>query len=135
MLKRKAEYRAKLPDIEKTLNVLNHLISKKGTGETLDATFSLADNVYAKASVEPKDTVCLWLGANVMVEYSYAEAHTLLSTNYKNAQEKLGTVVEDLDFLRDQIIITEVGIARVFNHNVRERRNAKRLADAAGASA
>ena len=32
---------------------------------------------------------------------------------------------EDLAFLRDQIITSEVNIARVFNHDVRVRRAAK----------
>jgi hypothetical protein len=32
------------------------------------------------------------------------------------------TVNEDLGFLRDQIITSEVNIARVFNHDVRIRR-------------
>ena len=35
------------------------------------------------------------------------------------------TVNEDLAFLRDQIITSEVNIARVFNHDVRVRRAAK----------
>jgi hypothetical protein len=31
-------------------------------------------------------------------------------------------IEEDLSFLRDQIITTEVNIARIFNHDVRRRR-------------
>ena len=35
--------------------------------------YILADGVFARAHVEPRDSVCLWLGANVMVEYSFEE--------------------------------------------------------------
>jgi hypothetical protein len=38
------------------------------------------------------------------------------------------TVNEDLGFLRDQIITSEVNIARVFNYDVRVRRAAKEAA-------
>ena len=39
----------------------------------------MADNVYAKAHVDPsQDRVCLWTGANVMVEYSHKEAEQVL---------------------------------------------------------
>ena len=33
--------------------------------------------------------VCLWLGANVMLEYSYEEAVGVLETSLGNAREKL----------------------------------------------
>ncbi|KUF89105.1 hypothetical protein AM588_10002043 [Phytophthora nicotianae] len=37
----------------------------------------------------------------------------------------VGQIEEDLSFLRDQIITTEVNIARIFNHDVRRRRQEK----------
>ena len=36
--------------------------------------------------------VCLWLGANVMVEYSYNEAETLLVSNLAQAEAKMASV-------------------------------------------
>lgn len=44
--------------------------------------------------------VCLWLGANVMLEYSLDEAEELLRGNQSTAQSTLKKVDEDLDFLR-----------------------------------
>jgi prefoldin subunit 5 len=35
--------------------------------------FELADQIYARATVKDANAVCLWLGANVMVEYSLEE--------------------------------------------------------------
>ena len=74
---------------------------------------------------------CLWLGANVMVEYPYAEAIDILELSLKNAKLRLDICDEDLDQLRDQIITVEVNMARVFNYDVKRRREDK---DAAAAS-
>lgn len=40
--------------------------------------YQLADNIFAKARVKPVNTVNLWLGANVMLEYELQEAIALL---------------------------------------------------------
>lgn len=40
--------------------------------------FSLSDQVYARAKVENVDSVGLWLGAGVMVEYDLDDAKALL---------------------------------------------------------
>jgi hypothetical protein len=48
-----------------------------------------ADTIYAKAEVACDGRVCLWLGANVMLEYSYEEAVGVLETSLGNAREKL----------------------------------------------
>ena len=40
--------------------------------------FSLSDQVYARAKLRDVDSVGLWLGAGVMVEYSLDEAKKLL---------------------------------------------------------
>ena len=65
--------------------------------------------------------VCLWLGANVMLEYSLEDAQKLLSQNRETAMKNLGQIAFDLDFLRDQMTITEVTMARLYNWDVRRR--------------
>jgi len=40
--------------------------------------FSLSDQVYARAKLKDVDSVGLWLGAGLMVEYSLEEAKKLL---------------------------------------------------------
>jgi len=43
--------------------------------------YNLADTIYAKAEVDcSQGIVNLWLGANVMLEYTYDEALTLLTS-------------------------------------------------------
>ena len=54
--------------------------------------------------------VCLWLGANVMLEYSLDDAESLLKKNLESAEKNLQQIAFDLDFLRDQMTITEVVI-------------------------
>ena len=48
----------------------------------------------------PTKTVYLWLGANVMLEYSLEDAENLLTTNMATAKKNLSCVEHDLDFLR-----------------------------------
>ena len=85
----------------------------------IKTNFLLSDNIWAKATV-PNTTgkVGLWLGANVMVEYTYAEAIVLLGKNLHNAETKIQETTTDIDFLKDQITTTEVNLARIYNQGV-----------------
>lgn len=93
----------------------------KESTSSLETRFLLADNLYCKASVPPTDKVCLWLGANVMLEYDIDEAQALLEKNLSTATKNLDSLEEDLDFLRDQFTTTEVNMARVYNWDVKRR--------------
>ena len=82
----------------------------------------VSNNLWAKAEVNVPDSVFLWLGANIMCEYKMDEAKTLLNQNLNNAKVQVKKNVEDLEFIKDQITVCEVNIARVYNETV--RRNA-----------
>ena len=56
--------------------------------------------MFAKAEIPPTDKVCLWLGANVMLEYSLEDAEQLLSKNLASAEKNLAEIGFDLDYLR-----------------------------------
>ncbi|GFZ21747.1 prefoldin 3 [Actinidia rufa] len=88
----------------------------------LIADFEVSEGIYSRACIEDTDSVCLWLGANVMLEYSCDEATDLLQKNLENARASLEVLVADLQFLRDQVTITQVTIARVYNWDVHQRR-------------
>ena len=66
--------------------------------------------------------VNLWLGANVMLEYSYDEAIEFLLQNLDSTQREFELVKEDLAFVRDQIVTSEVSMTRIFNWDVRQKR-------------
>lgn len=113
----------KIPDISNALQALHHLM--RSSGDSVSCHFELADSVYANAKIEKENKVLLWLGANVMLEYNYEEADALLSKNLTNAQVNLASLEEDLAFLKDQITISEVNIARIHNYNVQLKKEAR----------
>lgn len=41
--------------------------------QALIADFEVSEGIYSRARIEDSDSVCLWLGANVMLEYSCEE--------------------------------------------------------------
>ncbi|MFS7938190.1 putative prefoldin alpha [Helianthus anomalus] len=122
LLAQQRDLQAKIPDIEKCLDVVATLQAKKDSDEALLTDFEVSEGIYARARIENADSVCLWLGANVMLEYSCEEATTLLQNNLENAKASLEVLVADLQFLRDQVTITQVTIARVYNWDVHQRR-------------
>ena len=67
---RRKRLKAQVPDIKSSLAMIKKLREKKGSEEQMETQFLLSDQVYAKAVIPPTDKVCLWLGANVMLEYS-----------------------------------------------------------------
>jgi hypothetical protein len=99
--------------------------------QALIADFELSEGIYSRAKIEDTNSVCLWLGANVMLEYSCDEvidhpllvafafslalslfenlqANALLKKNLENAKGSLEVLICDLQFLRDQQTITQV---------------------------
>ena len=120
LLRARQNLKVKLPDIKKTLETVALLKTKhEGPNKEVSTNFLLSDNIWAKAKV-PNTTgkVGLWLGANVMVEYNYAEALKLLTKNLANAEAKIKETEGDIDFLKDQITTTEVNLARIYNQGV-----------------
>ncbi|CAL4206987.1 unnamed protein product [Meganyctiphanes norvegica] len=124
---RKRKLKTQIPDIKASLGTVKEMKEKIGQGSTdaIETSFLLSDQVYMKAIIPPTDKVCLWLGANVMLEYSLEDAEGLLSKNLSNATKNLGQVEHDLDFLRNQCTTTEVTMARIYNWDVKRRRAAK----------
>jgi prefoldin subunit 5 len=118
-------YKDKVPTISRALTAVKHLVAKKEAEESIDLHFNLANNVYSEAVVKPEGRVALWLGVNVMLEYSYEEALELLQEQYSKATSKLAETRVNNEFLREQIITTEVNIARIYNYGVKLRRQEK----------
>ncbi|KAL9932868.1 hypothetical protein V8E36_008123 [Tilletia maclaganii] len=112
----------KIPDIRKTLQMVEHLKSLKEAEEEMETMFELNDTLFAKAKIPPVDTVNLWLGANVMLSYPLDEAIELLRGKLAGAEASLEIAKADLDFLREQITVMEVNTARCHNWDVGRRR-------------
>ena len=87
MLRARQNLKVKLPDIKKTLEMVAILKSRhESDNQAVETNFLVSDNIWAKTTL-PNDTgkVGLWLGANVMVEYSHDDALKLLSRNLESA--------------------------------------------------
>ncbi|KAH0540880.1 prefoldin subunit 3 [Cotesia glomerata] len=117
--------RSQIPELERALEMIKKLQAEKNSSQNLETQFLLSEQVFAKAIVPPTDKVCLWLGANVMLEYTLDDAQELMVKNIETAKTKLVQVEHDLDFIRDQFTTTEVNMARVYNWDVKKRQAAK----------
>jgi len=70
-----------------------------------------------------------------MLSYKLADAHKLLQGKLSTASKSLAATKEDLEFLREQIIITEVNVARLHNWQVKKRRERQQVEVAEGGGA
>ena len=61
-----------------------------------------------------------------MLEYPLEEAVELLTNKLDAAERNVKGIIEDLEFLREQITVMEVNTARVYNYDVRRRREEQR---------
>ena len=103
LVRQKASLRGKLPEIKRTLEMVGMLKQKHDSEDKeVETNYLISDNIWAKAKVKnDSGKVGLWLGANVMVEYNFADAIVLLGKNLSNAQTKLDETEDDLDYLKE----------------------------------
>lgn len=94
---KRRKLKIQIPEITKSLQMLDILRKQEDPNET---QFLLSEQVFVKTVVPPTKTVGLWLGANVMLEYSLDEAEKLLRDNFNNATQLLSQLDVDNDFLR-----------------------------------
>eukprot|EP00879_Flechtneria_rotunda_P004775 GHRR01005045.1.p1 GENE.GHRR01005045.1~~GHRR01005045.1.p1 ORF type:complete len:172 (+),score=52.18 GHRR01005045.1:635-1150(+) len=125
LLLRKARLLERLPELKSTLEAVVNLLEKTGSDDVINVDFELTDVVYAKAALQHVETVNIWLGANVMVEYPLDEAKQLLQQNLDACQLGLKAVEKEMCDVKDYITVTEVSMARVFNWDVEQRRKKK----------
>ncbi|KAE9390533.1 Prefoldin subunit 3 [Gymnopus androsaceus JB14] len=134
----------KIPDIKKTLSMVEYLQQRREgkssqseddleddleeSPKPLKTTFELNETLFAEAELEDTDTVFLWLGANVMLSYKIPAAIELLRAKLQAAEANVASLTEDLEFLREQLTMMEVNMARVYNWDVKRRRD-RRLED------
>eukprot|EP00890_Picochlorum_soloecismus_P004807 jgi/Picsp_1/5327/NSC_02688-R1_prefoldin subunit 3 len=147
---RRQRLAVKQPEIEKCLDAVNLLIERRESDEevgyfgvcdtvpwfmkawvekeavvkmqTTILDFSLSDQVYARAKIDTVDSVGLWLGAGVMVEYALEEAKSLLEQQLDGCKKQLEMLKDDYEYVKDQVTTTEVCLARIYNYSVETRR-------------
>lgn len=94
---RRRKLKIQIPDLAKSLEMIDILKEQTDDKET---QFLLSEQVFLKTTMPPTKTVCLWLGANVMLEYPLDEAQVLLKQNMDSAEQNLKCLEHDQDFLR-----------------------------------
>lgn len=94
---RRRKLKLQIPDLFKSLEMIDVLRNQTQEKET---RFLLSEQVFLKTTVPPTKLVCLWLGANVMLEYPLDEAEILLKQNMESAEQNLRCLEHDQDFLR-----------------------------------
>ncbi|ONH69621.1 Prefoldin subunit 3 [Cyberlindnera fabianii] len=118
-----AGFKKKIPEIDDSLKMVELVKKKKEAQESLETNYELNETVYTTAEIEPTDTVLLWLGADVMLEYPLDEAIELLTEKLATAKSNLQISEEDAEFLRENITTMEVNAARLYNWDVERRKN------------
>lgn len=128
LVKSRDSLEEKIAEVQRALKAVKSLEEKStrsgDNSNDIETQFELSDGIYVRAIVPPTKTVCLWLGANIMVEYSHKEAIELLTKNLASAQTNLKETYADISYLRDQLNTTDVNLSRVYNHHVQAVRKA-----------
>lgn len=133
-----ADLSTKIPDIKKNLDIINYIEEKKGEEDseeaqeenTIEANYELNDTLYTRASIDINglESVYLWLGAEVMMEYPLDEAVKLLNERLEKNKTQLKLIKEDLEYLKENITTMEVNTARLYNWDVQRRKEGQKTA-------
>merc|ERR1719335_1902477 len=90
--------------------------------EDLILDFEIIGGMYGRAKLTECKRLYFWIGGHVMVEFSIDQAKDFLEANLKRAKANLEIVSKELQHIKDQITITEVSIARLYNFEIHRRR-------------
>ncbi|KAH9259956.1 hypothetical protein BASA81_001716 [Batrachochytrium salamandrivorans] len=118
----KADLEKRLPDLEQNLKLVEEL---QRAESDVSMRFMAADSVWTDAVVKHRSggpEIGLWLGANVLVEYTCDEAVHLLAKSVNNSKQLLATKTQELNFTKSQLTTCEVSISRFYNYDVQRRK-------------
>lgn len=126
LVKQKQALEQKIPDVRRALKAVTSLEARNkrddDEAKPVEVHFELSDGIFVRAAIPRTTKVSLWLGANVMVEYPFEEAITLLQNNLKAAENNLRETKENVNYLRDQLNTTDINLSRVYNFHVQSVR-------------
>ncbi|CAL8139662.1 unnamed protein product [Orchesella dallaii] len=121
----KRRLKTQIQELDKSLEMLEVLKQRKSENKEITNHFRLADHVYIKARIPPVEKIGLWLGAKVMLEYDMDEGEELLVSKKAKAESNLKATQDIIDNVREQITVTEVNMARIYNWDVKRRQAEK----------
>ncbi|KAL6936438.1 uncharacterized protein HGUI_03630 [Hanseniaspora guilliermondii] len=117
-------------DIKTNIKVIDTLIAQNNDSDDEDEEFQdiqyeLEDGLFAFASIPTKsetNTVSLWLGSGILMEFTYGEALQILNEKSDVYTNKINEIIEDVEFLREQITTLQVNLSKVYNYSVLQKR-------------
>jgi prefoldin subunit 5 len=112
-----------LPDLRENIKMIKALRQQERT----NLRFMAADSVWVDGVVEQskdgsESKIGLWLGANVMMEYTYDEADAVLTKSVAQSEAVVDSKTKELLFLKQQTTMCEVTVARFYNYEVARKR-------------
>ncbi|KAL7715804.1 Prefoldin subunit 3 [Entamoeba marina] len=113
---RKESMANKIAETESTLKYVNLLESK--TDSSVETKFEISSGLYLPVKINKPKTVNLWIGANVMLEYSFEDAKTMLNENLSKARENISKLDIDTEHLTNEIKKMEALISKVVDAGV-----------------
>ncbi|CAI2352545.1 unnamed protein product [Caenorhabditis sp. 36 PRJEB53466] len=122
MSAQKARMCGKIPEFDNNIGLIDMLIAKRDANEPFVTSFKISEDVYLKAVAKKPEGVTLWVGSDLMVEYGLEEAKQMLQTNRASVQIIADELILDMEYLKDQLTMTEVNLACIINYGVRKRR-------------
>lgn len=117
-------------DIKTNVKVIETLIAQNDDSDDEDEEFQdiqyeLEDGLFAFASIPTKsetNTVSLWLGSGILMEFTYEEALQILNEKSFVYTSKINEIMEDIEYLREQITTLQVNLSKVYNYSVLQKR-------------
>ena len=128
LINEKEELERRKPDLYENIALVERMQKKiVEEKEQLNVRFMAADGIWADALLLPVENpkVSLWLGANVMMDYTYEEALIILRTSLQNTLNGIALKEKDIQLVLTQLTTCEVTISRLYNYQLFE--NKKKL--------
>ncbi|ELP85547.1 prefoldin subunit, putative [Entamoeba invadens IP1] len=113
---RKLTLTSKIEEIQSTLNYVKLLQSK--TNEEVKTKFEIANGLYLPVTISEPKKVNLWIGAGVMMEYSFEEAEKTLTDNTNATTTMIKKLDEDSNHLNGEIAKMEVLIKKMVDAGI-----------------
>ncbi|EZG69200.1 prefoldin subunit 3 [Gregarina niphandrodes] len=101
--------------LKEALDVIRGAKTRKTNTETL---YKVADCLYTRARVTEPQKCFLWLGSNVMMEYTPEEAEAVVGKNLATTKENIEDILENILALRSETTVIEASISRLHNYGV-----------------
>ena len=110
-------------EMKKNITACKYLKKQQEAGcNQIKTQFEVSDQLYSEGTISEFETVAIWLGANVMMEFPINEAIEFLEGRIVISTEKIDVLQSDIDFTREQMNIIEVNRSRVYNAGVKVKK-------------